>query len=262
MPNNKDYKEEFSTLISACIEAGAIAMDYYRGEYNTEFKPEAGNSPVTEADKAVDYYLRQTLTKAYPDYAWLSEETEDDLARLGNSHVWIVDPIDGTRSFMKQDDMFAVSAALVVDNQPVLAVIYNPAKDELITAMHGGGVSLNKKLLPKLTPKPFGQNICLASVSEMKAGLWDGLKEKLTVVPISSIAYKLAILSIGRMDMMVSLRPKSEWDIAAGQLLVEEAGMEMTDLSGNPVLYNQPDVRRNGVIVAFPQHFKRLQELL
>src|ERR1700761_1390950 len=116
-------------------------MQFYGGDYKRWSKE--GGSPVTEADLAVDRYLRETLLAARPNYGWLSEESADDPARLQKAQVFVVDPIDGTVAFLKSRPHFTICAAVVVEGRPMCGAIYNPASDELYCARLGGGAYRN-----------------------------------------------------------------------------------------------------------------------
>ncbi len=133
--------EDQALLESAVRAGGAIALKYYQTDYKRWSKE--GGSPVTEADLAVNKYLCETLTAARPDYGWLSEESADDAARLSKSHVFVVDPIDGTVAFLKGRPHFTICAAVVVDGRPCCGAIYNPASDELYAARLGEGATRN-----------------------------------------------------------------------------------------------------------------------
>ena len=134
-------KNELKSAIDAAKEAGSIIMEYYKSKY--EIRDKSYHNPVTTADHAADKYLRETLTKAYPNYGWLSEETVDSAERLECSRTWVVDPLDGTKEFIEGVDHFVVSVALVEDGEPVVGVLYNPASDELFTAAKGDGAFLD-----------------------------------------------------------------------------------------------------------------------
>jgi myo-inositol-1(or 4)-monophosphatase len=230
-------KNELKSAIDAAKEAGSIIMEYYKSKY--EIRDKSYHNPVTTADHAADKYLRETLTKAYPNYGWLSEETVDSAERLECSRIWVVDPLDGTKEFIEGVDHFVVSVALVEDGEPVVGVLYNPASDELFTAAKGEGAFLDGDPLNCSTEKDFKKMVILNSRSETRNGLWEpyatDFKEQRA---IGSVAYKLGLTSAAKADIFASLRPKNEWDICAGHCILREAGGEMVNLAGNPITYN------------------------
>lgn len=201
-------------------------------------KQKANNDVLTEADLAANQVLKNTLLAAFPEDAWLSEETEDTHLRLNAKRVWIVDPIDGTREFIEGIAEYAVSVALVENGLPILAAVYNPVTKECFHAIKGEGAYCNEvRLQCRATlAEPY---TLLASRSEFKRGEWAPFSAQHIEV-IGSIAYKLALVAAGRADATFSLGPKSEWDIAAGVLLVTESGGYAGDCQGEPYVFNQP----------------------
>ena len=207
--------------------------------------------PVTIADEEADTCLREYLTKAYPSYGWLSEETVDSPDRLEKKLIWIVDPIDGTKEFIDQIGEFVISIALVEDGVPIIAVIYNPVTEELFRAVRNGGCFLNNKRVFCTEPMRLGQAKVMVSRSESARGEVEPLQMHVAkLIPVGSIAYKLALVAAGAADLTASLQPKNEWDVCAGELLIREAGGEMLDLNGRERHYNQPNTRIEPGLVA------------
>ena len=232
-------KNELKSAIDAAKEAGSIIMEYYKSKY--EIRDKSYHNPVTTADHAADKYLRETLTKAYPNYGWLSEETVDSAERLECSRTWVVDPLDGTKEFIEGVDHFVVSVALVEDGEPVVGVLYNPASDELFTAAKGDGAFLDGDPLSCSTERDFKKMVILNSRSETRNGLWEHYSSDFEEQrPIGSVAYKLGLTSAAKADIFASLRPKNEWDICAGHCILREAGGDMVNLEGKPITYNNP----------------------
>ena len=230
---------ELKSAIDAAREAGSIIMKYYKSKY--EIRDKSYHNPVTTADNAADNYLRETLTAAYPDYGWLSEETVDSADRLKCSRTWVVDPLDGTKEFIEGVDHFVVSVALVENGEPIVGVLYNPASDELFTAAKSDGAFLDGKRLYCSTEKDFKKMVILNSRSETRNGLWGPYSSDFQEQrPIGSVAYKLGLTSAAKADIFASLRPKNEWDICAGHCILREAGGEMVNLEGKPITYNNP----------------------
>jgi myo-inositol-1(or 4)-monophosphatase len=253
-------RPELAVAMEAARRAGALILEFYEGDYDVRDKSgdsagkqlrDADYDPVTSADRAADEALKQDLTGAFPDYGWLSEETADDARRLQQQSVWIVDPIDGTKEFLTGIPEFVVSIALVTDGVPVVGVIYNPSRDELYGAVAGGGTFLNgKRVFCTETAGLAGASL-IVSRSEDARGEIDPLREHLgRVEPVGSVAYKLALVAAGGADLNVSVQPKNEWDVCAGDLLVREAGGRMVDLEGQVRRYNQADPLIRGGLAA------------
>jgi myo-inositol-1(or 4)-monophosphatase len=242
---------DVALAIDAARRAGEVVMRYFGRDLVVEHK--APGQPLTEADLAADALLRELLTGARPDYGWLSEETVDGPDRLERERVWIVDPIDGTRSFIAGHPEFTISIGLAERGRAAAGVVYNPARDELFHATRGGGAFLAADGGPA-RPLRVGngavedQLMMLASRSEIAAGEFDPFHGGWRVEPVGSTAYKLARIAAGSADAYLSRGPKSEWDICAGVLLVAEAGGRATDLSNREPRFNSADPYVHGMI--------------
>ncbi len=207
-------------------------------------------NPVSEADLAANEILRTGLTAALPHAGWLSEETADDPVRLDRQMVWIVDPIDGTQEYINGIDEFAISVALSVHGEPRLAVLYNPARDELFQAMAGRGCRLNRKPVRARPRNKLEGSKLLASRTESERGEFRPFEDKFEVQVVGSTAYKLAMIAAGNGHAYFTRKPRNEWDIAAGVLLCREAGAIVTDLDGNAHRFNRPDPLCRGIVCA------------
>jgi myo-inositol-1(or 4)-monophosphatase len=242
---------DVALAIDAARRAGEVVMRYFGRDLVVEHK--SPGQPLTEADLAADALLRELLTGARPDYGWLSEETVDGPDRLERERVWIVDPIDGTRSFIAGHPEFTISIGLAERGRPTAGVVYNPARDELFHATRGGGAFLSAD---GGTARPLrvgngaidDQLKMLASRSEIAAGEFDPFHGGWRIEPVGSTAYKLARIAAGSADAYLSRGPKSEWDICAGVLLVAEAGGRVTDLSNREPRFNGADPYVHGLI--------------
>jgi myo-inositol-1(or 4)-monophosphatase len=241
-----DWSRDLALATRAAREAGRVIMGYYKDEY--EIRQKGKGNPVTTADLEADKVLKATLLAGTPGDGWLSEETVDSPERLGARRVWIVDPIDGTKEFIGGMPQFAVSIALAVEGRIAVAVIYNPARDELFRGTLGGGVTLNDRPVRVTELADLRQANILASRSEVSRGDFDRFQGDFRVTPIGSIAYKLALVAAGQADLTFTLTPKTEWDFAAGWLLVIEAGGRMRVLGDHPQTFNQPDPRVAGLV--------------
>ncbi|MBT3662608.1 MAG: 3'(2'),5'-bisphosphate nucleotidase CysQ [Candidatus Marinimicrobia bacterium] len=240
---------ELNIAKDAAFEAGSIIMSYYNTDY--EIKDKGYHNPVTTADHAADTLLKKTLMAARPDYGWLSEETVDSPARLSKERVWVVDPLDGTKEFIEGVPNFVVSVALVENGYPVVGVLYNPVTKEMFTAEKSKGAFLNDAPILCSTKESVSEMVILNSRSETRRGLWksyDGIFGKLKA--IGSVAYKLGLTAAGKADIFASLRPKNEWDICAGNCIINEAGGKLIDLNGHQRLYNQKNTLISPGLVA------------
>jgi myo-inositol-1(or 4)-monophosphatase len=224
-------------LAAAVREAGALALTTFRGKLKSWIKGKS--SPVSEADLAVDALLRERLL-AIRDAAWLSEETEDDPARLQKPEAWVVDPIDGTRAYLAGLPDWTVSAALVRHGRPVVAALYAPVREELFLSVCGQGATLNDAQIHV----SGGADIAGAKFSASKQRL-DTLAalepriERIARVP--SLALRLALVANGALDGTFTAPNSHDWDLAAADILVHEAGGALTTLTGELLVYNRPD---------------------
>lgn len=251
------FENEILVVTNAVLDAGRTIEKMAVQGFSTEYKE--NTDPLTSADLAANRILKEQLTSAFPDYGWLSEETRDDQSRLAKRFVWIVDPIDGTKEFVARVPQYSVSVALVDNGKPVLGAVYNPATDEFFLAVKGRGATLNNKVI-QVTEEPNGRGKILGSRTEMRRGEFEWAKELFDVEAVGSIAYKLALVAGGNVDATFSLNPKNEWDIAAGVLLVEEAGGRVVDKAGNAFHFNQENTLVSGIIAASSARFEVVTE--
>lgn len=238
---------ELTILSDSMSEAGREVLRLAAAGFETYTK--ADQSPVTSADLAVNQILHDRLSAAFPEDGWLSEETADNAARLSRKRVWIVDPIDGTRSFVRGLPEFCLSVALVENGVPSVAAIFNPATGEFFSAIRGRGVRV-ERLMDTDQPAFTSQErpVALVNPWELRVGRLDGLQTHLHCRPIGSIAYALALVAAGQADAVVTLAGGNEWDVAAGVLLVEESGGRATTAAGHPVTFNRADPRLPGTL--------------
>ena len=214
---SKTYADILARIHSALEASRAVFARFTAGAIETEYK--VGHDPVTEADRALDAVLRKELLRE--GEGWLSEESVDDPIRLQRSRVWVVDPLDGTREFVKGIPEFCVSIGLVENGRPVAGGIYNPATDETFLGSIDSGVTYNGKPAQPSQRRTLDGALVLASRSEVKRGEWKPFENgPFTVRPMGSVAYKLALVSAGLADITFTLTPKNEWDVVAGAALV------------------------------------------
>ncbi|HET9982702.1 MAG TPA: 3'(2'),5'-bisphosphate nucleotidase CysQ [Longimicrobiales bacterium] len=279
------WSAELRLAVAAARAAGDVALASFGRAMDVTFK--SPDQPLTAADLEANAVLYERLVGARPEYGWLSEETADDPRRLTRRRVWVVDPIDGTRSFIAGRPEFAISVGLAEDGEAVLGVVHNPASGELYWAVRGEGAwkavvegapergvergagaapgdarpeagdarrDAEGGALPPAhrvhvrTGSTADQRVLLASRSELSRGEFDPFAGGWRFTPLGSTAYKLAKLAEGAADAFLSRGPKSEWDVCAGGLLVEEAGGTATDLRGEPLRYNHPDPSVYGIL--------------
>jgi myo-inositol-1(or 4)-monophosphatase len=236
---------ESTVLLTAMREAGQAILSLSRDEVDIRLKANA--DIVTRADLLANEILQTHLRTAFPGDGWLSEETTDNAERLTCQRVWVVDPIDGTREFAAGIPEYAMSVALIENGEPIVAAIYNPATDELFHAIKGNGAWQGDHQL-KCRHGTANQLLLLASRSEYKRGEWERFKQHHQVTQVGSIAYKLALVAAGKADATFSLGPKSEWDVAAGALLVTEAGGIVTNNYQRKLIFNQERVLIDGIV--------------
>lgn len=258
MPGRDD---DLALLIEAARLAGRIALRYWKRNPKTWDKGDEG--PVTEADHAVNDALSSLLRTARPGYGWLSEESPDDAARLDCEHVFILDPIDGTRAFIAGEDSFSHALAIARHGQVTAGVVFLPALDRLFAATQSGPATLNGAPIHASTlPGIAGANI-LTPAANLKPEFWPGGVPDVTRSFRASVAYRLALVAQGRFDGMLSFRQGWEWDIAAGSLIAARAGATVTDRHGQPLQFNAPVPRADGLLVAAPGlHAALLQRLM
>lgn len=242
--------DDRTLLIESARTAGAVALDYFGRLVRSWDK--SANNPVSEADIALDRLLQERLLEARPDYGWLSEETADDPERLVRQRVWVVDPIDGTRDFLRGRTGWAVSIALVEDGQPVLAALAAPARRQLFVAEAGRGATLNGK--PIVVSGCGSVEGCRIPVdpSTINAAYWPERWPAVTVEKPNGLALRIAKVANGEADAFFEGRPMGEWDIAAAALILSEAGGRITDREGGVLAFNKPEPRLKGVVAAVP----------
>lgn len=238
--------QDLELIGEAAAEGGRIAMHYFKRKQEVWMKE--GDSPVGEADYAVDKYLRETLTAARPHYGWLSEETVDSPARLTASRTFVVDPIDGTRAFIDGRSTWCVSVAVVENGRPLAGILVCPAKSEIFAASLGGGATRNGRRLA--VDKPSAQPI-IGGPKQLIAALPPHLGDvvrKADYVP--SLAYRLAMVATGQLDGSYVKPHSHDWDLAAADLILAEAGGAVVDAGGRRLAYATTADPSHGVLVA------------
>lgn len=233
----------YEAVIAATREVGDMAMSRWRGEGRAvEVWNKSPDNPVSDVDLAVDERLKAVLGAIEPEAGWLSEETADNKERLARRHMWCVDPIDGTRDFIRGRTGWAVSVALVTDGLPQFGVLYAPALDEIYIAVAGKGATLNDQPLRSSQRTEFsGSRVPSDALATVDADLT-------IVTKPNSIALRMAMVADNRADLVATLRWGYEWDVAAAALIATEAGAVVTDAFGDPLGFNTPRAQAFGVI--------------
>lgn len=236
--------EDRELLRSVAVNAGIIAAGYFRTDLKTWTKE--GASPVSEADIVLDQFLGNTLLAARPDYGWLSEESADNPERLAHRRVFIVDPIDGTRGFIRGDDSWTVSLAVVEDGIPIAGVVYAPARDEMYDAALGHGAQFNGR--PLVRQRHPGRTAPLipapgAVHQELQAAGFEYARGPF----FPSLAYQLVQVATGSLDAATSRRGAKDWDVAGAACILKEAGVGLEDVCIGALRFNRPEIRHGAL---------------
>lgn len=246
--------EDLALIEGAVREAGEIARYYYRRDYRSWSKNRG--EPVTEADLAIDRHLRGALETARPHYGWLSEESGRDPERTGAERLFIVDPIDGTTAFLKQRPHFAISVGLVEQSHAVAGVVYNPVSEEFFSAACGRGARLNGEPIHVSECGAVEGCRVLGQKAVFENPAWSRPPCRpwppMQIEARSSVAYRMALVAAGRFDAAIILSAKHDWDMAAGDVIVREAGGAATSQSGEPLRFGGPTAIQRSLACAGP----------
>jgi myo-inositol-1(or 4)-monophosphatase len=241
-------------------EAGELARVTARGPFKRWTKGH-DQSPVSEGDIAVNDLLRVRLPALAPGAGWLSEETEDDTAAHTVARAWIVDPIDGTRAYISGRADWTISVALVENGRPAVAALYAPVTEEMFLGVRGQGATLNGSPM-RATDAGTLTGARLAGPKRYLDRLARLSPAMLPQPKVHSLALRLTRVGQGALDVAFSSGGSHDWDLAAADLLVHEAGGVMTDFAGRPLSYNRPHVVHAALIAAGPARHGTLIELV
>lgn len=247
-------------LNRAVRDAGALALKYYGKTPKNWLKD--NDTPVSEADLAVNDLLQAKLCQARPDYGWLSEETKDTPDRLERERVWVVDPIDGTRAFLQNKPHWTIAVALVEAGRPIMAAVYNPVEDEFFEAQTGQHALLNGAQIQVSKTRQLAGCKMLAHSHIFKRDIWPKPWPAFETDMRNSMAYRLCLVAQGRFDVALALSAKSDWDLAAADLIVGQAGGAITGAGGKTMHYNQATPRHKPVLAAGPHLHNEILEYL
>lgn len=259
MPDADEFAAEAALLAGTLREAGQLATGMFGAGVKSWIKD--ASSPVSDADIAVNDFLEERLRSFNPDYGWLSEESADDPERFGKSRVWVVDPIDGTRAFLNKRKDWSISVALIEHGTPVLGCVYAPMSDEFYLAERGKGATLNASAIETargtsldLTRIAAPQSI-LDRVAKIAGGTAGYPR-------IGSLALRMCRVANGALDVAFAGGHSRDWDVAAADLVIREAGGAMTELSGENLRYNCPEVTHGTLVAAGRPRHRHLLETL
>lgn len=243
-------KDDLALILEAAQAAGALALDMKRQGVKRWDK--GGGQPVTDADIAVDTLLKESLRAARPNYGWLSEETADDPARLGCQRLFVVDPIDGTKDYVKDRPWWAVSIAVVEAGRPVVGVVFAPEADHLYSAELGGGAFRNGEPIAPSATGRLEDSAWAADAGTLRHPAWTRPWPEMRIEARNSLALRSVLVADGQFDAAMALSRKSEWDIAAADLICHEAGAWIGDHKGRGFTYNKPSPTIPSLVCAAP----------
>ncbi len=243
-----DVRKELELLREAAREAGRIAMRFFGRSPEVWLKD--GVSPVSEADIAVDRFLKDALLSARPDYGWISEETIDERAAAVRQRAFVVDPIDGTRAYIGGQDQWCVSIAIIEDGLPIAGILECPVREELLEAGKGLGAMQNGNAIHTKLP-PAGEEITIASARNMVNALPEQWRGRVHVHPyVPSLAYRIAMVARGDIAGTF-IRPNShDWDLAAADLILSESGGAILTSNALPLVYGGPTMSHGALVAA------------
>ncbi len=242
-----------SEIKQVMLDAGEIIHRWFQQPIDVEIKGDG--SPLTNADRESDNFLKKELSNLFPEAGWLSEESKDDLSRLSKDWVWVVDPLDGTKEFVQRIPQISISVGLTYRGEVVAGGIYNPISGE-------GGVGSLKtgcKFWGIQSAPANAKTLSEATASVSRTEVNDGsIQPYLAFVhqakPIGSVAYKLLRVAAGMDDLTFSVQPKSEWDICAGVGIIQASGKIYQRLDGLPIRFNQASTRIRSYTFAGPSN--------
>lgn len=245
--------EDLELLKRAARKAGEVALGYFRT--NVAVWNKSPGHPVTEADLAVDTVIAQTLRRARPDYGWLSEETAEDHVDRDRERAFVVDPIDGTRAFIKGDPHWCIGLAVLHEGRACAGVIYNPVTEELFEAHEGGGARRNGAPIAVANPDVLHGCRLIASEHLIHRKGWPNPwpDMEFSDPKPNATLYRLALVACGAWDATVVLWRKSDWDLAPGELIIREAGGLATTHDGEAFLFNRQRPVQKSLLAAGPR---------
>jgi myo-inositol-1(or 4)-monophosphatase len=257
--------DDLALAVDVAREAGALSLQWL--EKGAKAWDKSPGNPVTEADLAVNDLIARRLRATRPGYGWLSEETRDNPADRAQERTWVVDPIDGTRAFVRGEPYFCISIARLEGSTPAVGVLFNPLSNEVFAASAGAGATLNGDriaAMPTCALEGCGMIVRPEIHDRLKRHpAWPATRI-LAPMP-NSIAYRIALVAAGRWDAAIALKKTNDWDVAAAVLILAEAGGTATDGEGRPFAFNREVTNHPGVVAAgaslHPLLMDRLREM-
>ncbi|WP_144755536.1 3'(2'),5'-bisphosphate nucleotidase CysQ [Bartonella saheliensis] len=245
--NNTHHSSDLNLLLDTCREAGDLAMKYFGSTLNVWMKE--GDSPVSEADFAIDHFLKEKLLRARPNYGWISEETKDDREHSVYERSFVVDPIDGTRGFLSGSIYWCISIAIIENGRPIVGVLQCPAKGDVYAAVNGGGATLNGTKLPLLTSQ-INDKYKISIDKSLAQKLPKDFCNKINFYRhIPSLAYRIVLVAQNEIDIVL-VRPNCHaWDIAAADLILQECGGCFLSLD-TPFIFYGIEPYQYGILIA------------
>lgn len=245
-----DLQSDLALVVKAAKAGGALAAKHFRTQVKAWEKGKG--DPVSEIDIAVNDLIEGQLRTARPGYGWLSEETKDNAARLDAKRLWVVDPIDGTRAYLKGLPEYCVSIACVENGRPILGALYDPSADTLFSAITGQGAQCNGAPMAASdwTDALTAKLILAKDMAEHH--YWPKPWTPRSLVRPNSMALRIAWVATGEHDLTMALSAKQDWDIAAADVILTEAGGRMTDEMGAGLVYNKASTSHPFLVGAAP----------
>ena len=253
-------KKELDVARQLAVEAGAKLLNYYKQEVHIDWK--APGDPVTAADRDASHLIVSGLRREFPEHAILCEEEPDDLVRLKRQHVWMIDPMDGTREFIEHRDEFAVQIGLVFQGTPVLGIVYQPTTRKLYYGANelGAFLEIDSAVTPlRVSPETVASRMTIAESRSHRSARVDAIRQRLNIpesILMGSVGLKIGLVCEGRAHLYLHTGPRTHlWDTCGPEAILREAGGRMTDVSNAPLQYDTPEVKNlrgiigtNGVI--------------
>jgi myo-inositol-1(or 4)-monophosphatase len=241
---------DLDLILSAAKEAAIVASDLRAKGLKVEYKD--GGSPVTNGDLAVNDLLMERLRTARPDYGWLSEETPDTTDRLSKKRVFLIDPIDGTSAYVKGRDWWTICVGIVEDGRAIAGVVIAPVLDEIYLAADGQGATLNGGRIVVSGCKTVEGCNMLGDPKMFADPRWPTPWPDMHIEARNSVAYRMCLVASGAFDGVLAPSPKHDWDMAAADIIVREAGGLATDNKNRLFDFNRPDPKQFGLVCAGP----------
>ncbi len=255
MPPLSDLQAELDFACQVVREAGTIVNSFYVGTSEVEYK--SADEPVTEADRAANRHIVERIENAFPQDNILSEEAKDDLSRLENRRVWIVDPLDGTKEFIARNGEFSIMVGLSIDGEAKMGVVFQPATGLLYAGIPGWGAFLEEtgeRIALHVSDKTDPREMITVSSRSHRQQIVDTIRRNLRITServSGSVGLKVGLVSRQLADLYIHPSPGcKEWDLCAPDAILRGAGGTITDCWGNPLRYNKRDVRAHNGLIA------------